>query len=111
MFQTLSLSLYVSIGFLDPGGVKRSIRVARSYLRQCADRLLISRNVFVDFSFVDGTLEGVDREQWGANADEVKTVIAGTPWSCIRIRSRLETKVSLTSVVCNVSIKVEFRGL
>lgn len=62
MFQSLSLGLYVSIGFLDPGGVKGSVGVVRSDLRQCADRPLVSRNVFAGSSFGDGCLEGVGRE-------------------------------------------------
>lgn len=62
MFQSLGLGVYVSIGFLDPGGVKRSVRVVRSDLRQCADCSLVSRNVFAGSSFGDGCLEGVGRE-------------------------------------------------
>ena len=106
MFQSLGLSLYVSIGLLDPGGVKRSVRVVRSYFRQRADCPLVSRNVLVGSSFVDSGLEGVDREQWGASADEVKTVVAGAPWSCVRIRSRLETK----SVTHQCSLQCKYQG-
>lgn len=86
MFQSLSLGLYVSIGFLDPGGIKRSVRVARSDLRQRADRPLVSRNVFAGSGFGYGCLEGVGREYWGACADEVKTVVAGAPWPGVRIK-------------------------